>query len=97
MIRIEIENKTSAIINTTKESAKPIKNKDNKNEKLDICKGIRLSNFATSQPESGIPIIALAGKIINKFPKSSAERLKLALIVGILDAQEEKQIPDKRK
>jgi hypothetical protein len=51
----------------------------------------------TNQPESGIPIIALAGITISKFPKVFSSRLKLSFIVGILEAQVEKQIPERRK
>lgn len=64
---------------------------------LAICSGTLLSYLATSHPDKGIPIIALAGRIINKFPKSPSVRLKFSLIVGILEAQVEKQIPDNKK
>ena len=93
----DIENTTKEATINQMDGAKPIESKDNKNVKLATRSGMRRSNFETNQPESGIPITALAGITINKFPKESSLRLKLSFIVGILEAQEEKQIPERRK
>ena len=75
IMRKEMEKKTKEIASPIIENPKLKENSEIRNAMLEICIGILLSNFATSQPESGIPIIALAGMIISKFPKSSSERL----------------------
>ena len=93
----DIENTTKEATINQIDGAKPTESKDNKKVKLATWSGIRLSNFETNQPESGIPIIALAGITISKFPKVFSSRLKLSFIVGILEAQVEKQIPERRK
>lgn len=59
--------------------------------------GFRLLNFETIQPEIGNPIKEAMGITNNKFPKSASLKLKIVLMVGIRDAQEEKQNPDKKK
>ncbi len=97
IIRSDIENTINERTSPMRENPQPMENRDNKKVILANCKGILLSYFATSQPERGIPIIALAGIIINKFPKSPSVSLKIDLMVGILEAQVEKQIPDKKK
>jgi hypothetical protein len=75
MIRIAIENTTNEMQIQKIENHQLKEKSESKNAILAISIGILLSNFATSQPESGIPIIALAGIIINKFPRSSSVKL----------------------
>ena len=75
MIRIAMENTTNEMQIPKIENPQLKEKSESKNAALAISIGIRLSNFATSQPESGIPIIALAGIIINKFPRSSSVKL----------------------
>ena len=60
-------------------------------------KGTLLSNLETSQPEIGKPINELIGIAISIVPSSASFKLKNVFIVGIRDAQEAKQIPDKKK
>ena len=75
MIRIAMENTTNEMQIPKIENPQLKEKSESKNAILAISIGILLSNFATSQPESGIPIIALAGIIINKFPRSSSVKL----------------------
>ena len=75
MIRIAMENTTNEMQIPKIENPQLKEKSESKNAILAISIGILLSNFATSQPESGIPIIALAGIIINKFPRSSSDKL----------------------
>ena len=75
MIRIAMENTTNEMQIPKIENPQLKEKSESKNAILAISIGILLSNFATSQPESGIPIIALAGMIINKFPRSSSVKL----------------------
>ena len=75
MIRIAMENTTNEMQIPKIENPQLKEKSESKNAILAISIGILLSNFATSQPESGIPIIALAGMIINKFPRSSSDKL----------------------
>ena len=75
MIRIAMENTINEMQIPKIENPQLKEKSESKNAILAISIGILLSNFATSQPESGIPIIALAGIIINKFPRSSSVKL----------------------
>ena len=75
MIRIAMENSTNEMQIPKIENPQLKEKSESKNAILAISIGILLSNFATSQPESGIPIMALAGIIINKFPRSSSVKL----------------------
>ena len=59
--------------------------------------GFLLLNLLTSQPEIGSPISELMGIAKRRFPNSASFRPKLVLIDGILDAQEAKQKPTKKK
>ena len=97
MIRSDNANKKSETINPTSEKPQPSEKRAIRKSTLPNCKGILLLYFATIQPDRGIPIMALAGIIINKLPNSPSVRLKIDLIVGILEANVEKQIPDKKK
>jgi hypothetical protein len=56
-----------------------------------------LSYFAISHPETGSPIKEQIGKIKRKLPNSASFISKTDLIVGILDAHEEKQNPARKK
>lgn len=75
MIRIAMENTTNEMQIPKIENPQLKEKSESKNAALATSIGILLSNLATSQPESGIPIIALAGIIINKFPRSSSDKL----------------------
>lgn len=90
-------NKNRETINPASEKPQPSENREIRKSTLPNCSGILLLYFATIQPERGIPIMALAGMIINKFPNSPSVRVKIDLMVGILEANVEKQIPDKKK
>src|SRR5688500_5738460 len=59
--------------------------------------GTRLSYRETSQPENGKPISELMGINNRMVPNSASLYPKFVLIVGILEAQEAKQNPDKKK
>ena len=61
------------------------------------CNGILLSNRDTNQPEIGKPINELTGIANNKLPNSASFKLKRVLMVGMREAQVEKQNPDKKK
>ena len=75
MIRIAMENTTNEMQIPKIENPQLKEKSESKNAALAISRGILLSNFATKNPESGIPIMALAGMIINKFPRSSSVKL----------------------
>ena len=62
-----------------------------------ILKGIRLSNLDTNHPDTGNPTKELMGSTISRLPSWASWRPKVILIVGILEAQVEKQNPDKKK
>ncbi|NJB70274.1 hypothetical protein GGR42_000736 [Saonia flava] len=59
--------------------------------------GFLLSNFETSQPDMGSPIIELMGIAKRTLPNSASLKPKKDLIVGILEAQVEKQNPERKK
>lgn len=59
--------------------------------------GMRLSNRVISQPEMGRPSNELMGMVNKIEPISASLKPKLVLIVGILDAQLEKQKPERKK
>ncbi|GAL81360.1 hypothetical protein JCM19274_2436 [Algibacter lectus] len=73
-----------------------IANDIEKNTKANI-NGTRLSNLETNQPDIGKPIKELIGIAISMVPSSASFKLKNVFMVGIRDAQEAKQIPDKKK
>jgi len=62
-----------------------------------IINGFLLSNFETSHPEKGNPIIELIGIARRILPNSASFRSNCAFIDGILDAQVAKHSPDKKK
>lgn len=59
--------------------------------------GTRLSNFATSHPEIGKPMSELIGIARSMVPNSASLNPKVVLMVGIRDAQLEKQTPERKK
>ena len=59
--------------------------------------GMRLSYRETSQPENGKPISELTGINNRMVPNSASLYPKFVLMVGILEAQDAKQKPDKKK
>ncbi|MDT0651812.1 hypothetical protein, partial [Autumnicola edwardsiae] len=65
--------------------------------KIEASKGGRLLKRDTSQPEIGNPMRELTGMVSNRLPSSASLRLKEDLIVGIREAQVEKQTPAKKK
>ena len=75
----------------------PIKRIDKEKNTKAIKRGTRLLNFATSHPEMGRPIKELIGMANKRFPSSASLKSKFDFIVGILDAQEAKQKPNKKK
>ncbi len=78
-------------------SAKPI------NDKAVACinrapdKGTLLSNFVINQPDMGRPINELMGMVSRIVPSSASFKLKVDFRVGILEAQLEKQNPERKK
>jgi hypothetical protein len=59
--------------------------------------GTRLSYLETRKPETGSPIIELMGIHKRMVPNSASLYPKKVLIVGILEAQVEKQKPERKK
>src|SRR5271163_4566220 len=57
----------------------------------------RLPNFATSQPASGSEIIRPTGKPRRTPPRLALSRCSRCWILGIREAQEEKQRPARKK
>ena len=79
------------------EVAKPIRERDTQSSTNATVMGTRLSNLATSQPEIGNPISELMGMARSIVPNSASLNPKVVLMVGIRDAQLEKQIPERKK
>src|SRR6478736_4544096 len=75
----------------------PIIERDMLNRTNATVIGTRLSNFATSQPEIGKPIKELMGMARSIVPNSASLNPKVVLIVGMRDAQLEKQTPERKK
>ena len=75
----------------------PIKLSANEKNKKATNKGTLLLNLETSHPEMGRPIRELIGMVNNRLPNSASFSPKLVLIVGILEAQEEKPKPERKK
>ena len=91
------EKMQSEIISAVLESANPMKV-----SAMDIAtnpndNGMRLSNLDTSQPDTGRPMRELIGMNSSIVPSSASFRSKCSLMVGILEAQVEKQTPERRK
>ena len=71
--------------------------KDIEKSKKDTTNGFLLSNLETNQPELIVPNNAQKGITNNIVPNCASFKLKVSLIVGILEAQDEKQSPDRKK
>ena len=91
------DNSEIAAINKGVFVAKPIPRIANDNKRNPAVSGMRLSYRDTSHPEKGKPISELSGMKSNTVPSSASLYPKVVLIVGIRDAQEEKQNPDRKK
>ena len=78
-------------------SAKPIHARASASKIKETNSGKRLSNLDTSQPEMGRPIRDPMGMARSRFPNSASFRWKLSLILGILEAQDEKKKPEIKK
>ena len=97
IIRIENENMNTAANSITIDSENPmsasaiLKNINATNI------GLRLLNFETNHPESGMPNSELIGSINKTLPSSASLRSKSDLMVGIRDAQVAKQNPESKK
>ena len=96
-IRVQKANRDTAMTNSAKELALPIRYKENTMIMNEINKGMRLLNFETSHPEIGSPMRELIGITSNKFPNSASLKSKFDLIEGILEAQVAKPNPNKKK
>jgi hypothetical protein len=59
--------------------------------------GLRVLKRETSQLEIGRPAIELMGMNKSMVPNSASLKSKLVLMVGLLDAQVEKQNPERKK
>jgi hypothetical protein len=77
--------------------ANPIAHNANANAIKPNNIGMRLSYFDTSQPDIGSPISELVGMNKRIVPSSASLYPKKVFIVGILDAQDEKQNPEIKK
>ena len=63
----------------------------------ETSKGCLLSNFETNQPEMGSPANELRGMANRILPNCASLRLKSSLMVGMREAQEAKQKPERKK
>jgi hypothetical protein len=95
--RIKIENNAKTTTNEKMVFTIEMPIKDNAKSTKETTNGFLLSNFETNQPEVTVPNNALKGIIKNIEPNCASFKLKISLIVGILEAQVEKQSPDKKK
>jgi len=90
-------NRKTVITNVKVEFAKPMPAKQTAWRPKATERGILLSYFETNQPEIGNPINELIGMVSNTEPNSASLNPNAPLIVGILDAQLEKQNPERKK
>src|SRR4051812_20962917 len=97
MMRVLNENVQIDKINRKVFCDKPIPASAKPTNMKPIVKGTRLSNFETSQPENGNPISELMGMNSSIVPSSASLNPKEVLIVGIRDAHDAKQNPDRKK
>jgi hypothetical protein len=79
------------------EFANPIPQSAMERTQKAAVRGRRLSYLETSHPETGRPIIELIGMNKRMAPSSASLNPKAVLMVGILEAQLEKQNPEKKK
>jgi hypothetical protein len=96
-MRILKAKKQTATTKKNVDVANPIKHKATASDTNPVMIGPRVLNLATSQLEIGSPIMELMGMNNKMVPNSASLKLKLVLIVGILDAHVEKQNPDRKK
>ena len=97
MIRIQNENTATAMTKATILVVYPTTNNEAAKNSIDNTNGFLLLNLLTIQPEIGKPIREAIGMTKSKFPKSASLKLKIALMVGMREAQEEKQNPERKK
>ena len=97
MIRIENENTQSDAMSKTLLLAKPTDVSAPARKMKPTTRGLRLSYRDTSHPETGKPINELIGMKSNTVPSCASLKSKNVLMVGIRDAHEEKQNPDRKK
>ena len=99
MLKIRIENaqQNIPIINNKRLSAIPIILRETASKTNETINGYLLSKRETNQPETGSPIKELTGITISRFPNSASFKSKAILIVGIREAQVEKQKPERKK
>jgi hypothetical protein len=95
--RIKIEKSPNNTINKKVLLTNEIPIKDTEKSKKDPINGSLLSNLETNHPEATVPNKALIGITNNIDPNWASFKLNRSLIVGILDAQDEKHNPDKKK
>jgi hypothetical protein len=78
-------------------SERPIRNRNMGKKTNPHSSGHLLSNLSTSQPDIGRPMNELTGKVRRMLPSSASFNPKWVFIVGILEAQLEKQSPKTKK
>jgi hypothetical protein len=91
------ESKQIEAINMCVVDANPIPRMPTDNRRKPPASGIRLSNLETSQPESGRPTKEATGIKSNMVPSCASLYPKADLMVGMRDAHDEKQKPDRKK
>ena len=96
-IRMEKAKQKIPTISKIRLSAIPIRHSDAARSIKETIRGCLLSKRETNHPETGSPIKELIGITISKFPNSASFRSKAILMLGIREAQVEKQNPDKKK
>ena len=96
-IRIEKAKVKIPIISKIRLSASPIILSDAAKRIKETIRGCLLSKRETNHPETGSPTRELIGITISKLPNSASLRSKAILMLGIREAQVEKQNPDKKK
>lgn len=97
MMRMLKENKKTAKVSWVMVVDKAIAKRPKQKKTKPTSNGYRLSNLATSQPEKGKLTKELIGKTKSKLPSSASLKEKVSLMVGIREAQEEKQAPERKK
>src|SRR5690606_10002598 len=95
MLRIRMLKEKTAMeaINKNGVDANPIPIKARAKMIKEASNGMRLLKRETSQPEMGKPISDPTGIVKSILPNSASFRSNMALRVGILEAQVEKQTP----
>ena len=97
MILVLKANTDIEAISTISDVAKPIIKSDIAIRINPAVIGYRLSNRETNHPDTGNPSRELMGINNRTVPSCASLKLKNAFIVGIRDAQEEKQMPAIKK